>query len=184
MVAVVTDSASNLPAGAADELGIEVVPLWLRFGDEEFRDGVEMTPARFYERLASGGETASTATPSPVEFLQAFERTLQSDIVCITVASSMSGVHHQATVAAGQFDGTVAVVDSMNASMAEGFVVLEAARLARTGADIEPVAERARHVAERTTLIATVGTFEFLQRSGRVNKLRAYAATMLDINPV
>jgi DegV family protein with EDD domain len=183
-VAVVADSASNLPPGLAPELGIQVVPLWLTFGDEQFRDGVDLAPGRFYERLAAGRESASTATPSAADFLDAYGRTGQREVVCITVAFTMSGVHHQAEAAAEGFDGTVVVIDSTNASMAEGFVALEAARLARDGASLEAVVERARAVAARTGLYATVNTFEFLQRSGRVNKLQAYAATVLDINPV
>ncbi len=184
MVAVVADSASNLPAGLADALRILIVPLWLKFGDEEFRDGVDLAPGRFYERLAAQGEVASTATPSSADFLDAYGRTGQREVVCVTVASTMSAVHHQALIAADRFDGSVVVVDSTNASMAEGFVALEAARLAETGAPLAAVADRARHVAGRTGLVATVDTFEFLQRSGRVNKLQAYAATVLDINPV
>ncbi len=184
MVAVVTDSASNIPPALAAELHIHVVPLWLRFGDAEYRDGVDLAPGRFYERLATEREAASTGTPSPADFLAAYEATGQADVVCVTVASSMSAVHHQARMAAERFAGTAVVVDSMSASMAEGFAVLEAARAARDGAAAEEVAARARHVAERSALFATVSTFEFLQRSGRVNRLQAYAATMLDINPV
>jgi DegV family protein with EDD domain len=184
MVAVVTDSASNVPAGLAHDLGITIVPLWVRLGDDEFRDGVDMPPGRFYERLGSAGERASTATPSPADFLDAFERTRVRDVVCVTVAASMSAVFHQALSAAEQFAGTAIVVDSMNASMAEGFVVVEAARAAADGEPADRVADRARQVAGRCSLFATLGTFEFLQRSGRVTRLQAYAGTILDINPV
>ena len=184
MVAVVTDSASNLPEGIPAALGIQVVPLWLRLGTDEYRDGVDMAPTRFYERLAQRRERASTAAPSAGQFLEAFARTGQAEVVCITVASTMSAVHRQASVAAERFDGRAVVVDSEAASMAEGFVVLEAARLAATGASLEAVGSRARDVAVHCGLFATVNTFEFLQRSGRVSKLQAYAATALDINPV
>jgi len=184
MVAVVADSAANLPEELARELGIELVPLWLTFGSDQYRDGVDMPPARFYERLISEREPASTATPSPGAFAAAFERTRQRDIVCITVASTMSAVHHVALTAAERFDGRAVVVDSTNASMAEGFVALEAARRARAGASLEDVVARAREVAGVARLFATVDTFEFLRRSGRVNALRAYVATVLDIKPV
>jgi DegV family protein with EDD domain len=184
MVAVVADSASNLPDGLAEELRIEVVPMWLRLGDAEYRDGVDMPSGGVYEWLASSGERASTATPSWVEFQDAFERTGQHDIVCVTVASTMSAARHQARMAAERFDGTVAVVDSLNASMAEGFVALEAARAAMAGATLQDIAERGRWTAERTSLFATVDTFEYLERSGRVSKLQAFVAGKLDINPV
>ena len=184
MVAVVTDSAANVPAEWARELGIEIVPMYLKFGDAVYRDGADLTPTDFYQRLVRGGEPASTSTPSPGDFQEAYARTGEQDIVCVTVASVMSAVHQQATLASSSFEGRVEVVDSMSASMAEGFVAVEAARRARGGAPLEECAAAARDVAGRTTLLATVDTFEFLQRSGRVNKLQAYAATMLDIKPV
>jgi DegV family protein with EDD domain len=184
MVAVVTDSAANLPDELARELGIEVVPMYLKFGERVYRDGVDLTPADFYERLVQDDEPASTSVPSPGDYLEAYRRAGQDEIVCVTVASSMSSSSQQATFAAERFAGRVVVVDSMTASMAEGFVAEEAARAAVSGGSIEAVAMRAREVAHRTRLLATVGTFEFLRRSGRVNKLQAYAATMLDIKPV
>jgi DegV family protein with EDD domain len=158
--------------------------MYLKFGDQVYRDGTDLTPTDFYERLARDREPASTSVPSPGEYLEAFRRTGQREIVCVTVASSMSSSHQQASFAAERFDGTVTVVDSRTASMAEGFVAAEAARTAAAGASADQVAERAREVARRARLVATIGTFEFLRRSGRVTKLQAYAATMLDIKPV
>jgi fatty acid kinase fatty acid binding subunit len=187
-VAVVADSAANVPPALAAELSIGIVPLYLRFGEAEYRDGVDMAPRDFYQRLVDGGERASTSTPSPGDFLEAYERARRrtgvADLVCVTVASTMSGANHEAGMGAEGFDGTVDVVDSLSASMAEGFVAIEAARLAAAGAPLADVAARAREVAGRTVLFATVDTFEFLRRSGRVTKLQAYAATMLDIKPV
>ena len=184
MVAVVADSAANLPQALAKDLGIEVVPMYLQFGHAVYRDGVDLTPTDFYRRLVQHRESASTSTPSPGDFLQAYQRTGQEEIVCVTVASAMSASHQQAVVAADRFDGQVEVVDSTTASMAEGFVAVEAARLAAAGGSLAEVAHRARELAPRTRLFATVETFEFLRKSGRVNKLQAYAATMLDVKPV
>jgi fatty acid kinase fatty acid binding subunit len=184
VVAVVADSAANLPGELARELGIEVVPMYLKFGERVYRDGTDLTPADFYDRLVSDTEPASTSVPSPGDFLAAFERTGAEEIVCVTVASSMSSSRQQAMFAAERFPGRVEVVDSMSASMAEGFVATEAARVAAGGGGVEAVVHRAREVAGRARLLATVATFEFLRRSGRVTKLQAYAATMLDIKPV
>jgi DegV family protein with EDD domain len=184
MVAVIADSAANLPVELARELGIEVVPMYLKFGDQVYRDGVDLTPSDFYARLVRDGEPASTSVPSPGDYLEAYQRTGQTELVCVTVASSMSSSWQQATLAAERFAGTVEVIDSMSASMAEGFVAAEAARTAARGGSLAEVAASARSVAGRTRLLATVGTFEFLRRSGRVTMLQAYAATMLDIKPV
>jgi DegV family protein with EDD domain len=184
MVAIVADSAANLPPDLARDLGIVTVPLYLRLGDEVFRDGVDLTPGDFYARLVEGRVPASTASPSVGDFLDAFRSTGEGEIACVTVAGSMSSVANSARLAAERFDGRVEIVDSTSASMAEGFVALAAARAARAGASLDEVAQRARDVAGRTVLLATVDTFEFLRRSGRVNRLQAYAATMLDVKPV
>jgi DegV family protein with EDD domain len=184
MVAIVTDSAANLPSGLASELSIEIVPMYLKFGERVYRDGVDLAPTDFYRRLVADSEVASTSTPAPADFLEAYQRTGADDIVCITVAADMSAANHEATLAAERYPGRVVVVDSRNASMAQGFVAAEAARRAAAGGSIAEVVTRANEVAREARLCATIDTFEFLRRSGRVRKLQAYAATMLDIKPV
>ena len=184
VVAVVADSAANVPDDVARQLAIEVVPMYLKFGDQVYRDGHDMRPKDFYERLVRDGVAAATSTPSPGDYLEAYERTGREEILCVTVASSMSSSHQQASLAAERFGGRVEVLDSMNAAMAEGFVAMEAARAAAADAAMREVSARAREVAHRARLYATVDTFEFLRKSGRVTKLQAYAATMLDIKPV
>ena len=184
MVAVVTDSAANVPVELQEELGIAVAPLALRFGDRSFRDGVDMVGGDFYDRLVSDRAAASTSAPSPGEYLQAYERAGDPEIVCITLASGLSAAHQEATLAAEQFDGRVSVVDSRSATVGEGLVAIEAGRAARTGGSREDVAARAQEVGSAVRLLGAIETFEFLQRSGRIGKLQAYAATKLDIKPV
>jgi DegV family protein with EDD domain len=184
VVAIVADSAANLPIEVARELRIQVVPMYLNFGDRVYKDGEDLTQADFYRRLASGGSTPSTSTPTRADFQRAFESTGEREVVCVTVSSAMSASNHEAGFAAECFDGRMEVVDSKNASMAEGFVAMGAARCVRSGGGLDEAAHIARDLADRTTLVATVDTFEYLRRSGRVKKLQAYAATMLDIKPV
>jgi DegV family protein with EDD domain len=184
VVAVVTDSAANVPGDVARDLGIGVVPIHLRFGSEDFLDGIDMVGGDFYEQLVAANRVASSSAPSPGEFLEVFEATGGEDIVCVTVASAVSVTHHEAVLAAERYEGRVEVVDSHSATMGEGFVAIEAARAARAGSSLEEVAARAREVASRARVFGAIETFEFLKRSGRVNKLQAYAATMLDIKPV
>jgi DegV family protein with EDD domain len=185
LVRIVTDSAANLPADVVDELGIIVVPLHLAMGDRMFRDGVDIRMHEFYELLQDGPDPASTSAPSPGDFLEAFGGVPGGEeIVCVTVASKVSATFQSATTAAAEFPGRVEVIDSTNASMAEGFVVIEGARVARSGAALSDVMARAKEVASRARIFATVGTFEYLKRSGRVRKAQAYAATMLNIKPV
>ncbi len=181
VVAVVTDSAANVPAELARELGIIVVPLQIRFGDETYRDGEDLDVARFYQRLRAG-EVAATAAPSVGDWLDGFERAGGGEVVCVTLAASLSATHHEARLAAERFDGRVEVVDSGSASMGEGFVAIESARAASEGLD--RVIERAREMAGRVRLLGAIESFEHLKRSGRVSKLQAYAATALSIRPV
>jgi DegV family protein with EDD domain len=181
-VAVVTDSGASLPPGVADELGIVIVPIHLRLGDRTVPD--DERPERFYARLRTSGERVSTASPAPGEFLEAFRRAGAEQLVCVTIASSVSGVHGSAVVAAREFVARVEVVDSGTASMAQGFVAMEAARTAAAGGDLSAVVTRAREVAARCRLIAAIETFEYLRRSGRVNRLVSYAGGMLNIKPV
>jgi DegV family protein with EDD domain len=184
MIAVVADSAANLPPEVAEAHGISIVPMVVHVGAQTFRDGIDLSPGELYARLAAGEGPATTATPSPADFLAAYRAAGAEEIVCVTVASSMSSAHQQAVSAASDFEGSVEVVDSLSASMAEGFVALEAARAAARGASLWEVAAAASAAAPQTRLFATVDTFDHLQRSGRVSRLQAYAATALDIKPV
>jgi DegV family protein with EDD domain len=184
MVAVVTDSAANVPTEVAAELGLRIAPLELRFGDEVYKDGVDMMSPDFYDRLMTQHEPASTAAPSPGDYLEAYHATGAGEVLCVTLGSGLSAANRQALMAAEQFGGRVEVVDSRSATMGEGFVAIEAARTARDGADLGRVAARAQEVAGRVRVLGAIETFEYLRRGGRVSKLQAYAATKLDIKPV
>lgn len=185
-IAVVTDSAANVPAWLAEDLGIVVVPMILRIGDREYRDGVDLPPADFYERLTARAEPVSTSGAPVAAFHDAYEHALgkAAGVVCVTVSAAVSMTHGSAVRAAHDFGDRVAVVDSRSASLAEGFAAIEAARIAIAGASLEETADRARAIAMRSALVATVSTFQFLRRSGRVSALQSFAATTLNVNPV
>jgi len=185
-IAVVTDSASNLPIEMVSEHGIFVVPMYLKFGESIYQDGVDIPRGEFYAKLAREEVPVSTAAPSVGDYREAFERALRDadGVVCITVASFVSVSYESARAAATEIGDRVRVVDSKSASMGEGWSALEAARLAGTGAGLDAVAARAEEIAERTQLAATINTFEYLRRSGRVHAVLAYAGTALNIKPV
>jgi DegV family protein with EDD domain len=151
-----------------------------------YRDGVDLPPGDFYDRLASEQVAVSTAGASVGDFAEAFERALgdASGVVCVTVASFVSVTFSSAVKAAEEFGGRVAVVDSASASMGEGFAVVEGARAAKSGSSLEEVTACAQDIARRTELAATINTFEYLRRSGRVHALLAYAGAALNIKPV
>jgi len=184
--AVVTDSAANLPPEMAAEHGISVVPMYLKFGASVYQDGVDLPRNEFYAKLEREEVPVSTAAPSVGDYREAFERALEhaEGVVCVTVASFVSVSFDSARGAANELGGRVKVVDSKSASMGEGWAALEAARLAATDAGLDEVVARTEEVAARTQLAATINTFEFLRRSGRVHALLAYAGTALNIKPV
>lgn len=185
-VAVVTDSAANLPSDIVHRYGIHVVPMVLKFGDRLLRDGVDIPEGSFYKALVEERVPVSTSAPSAGDFREAFARALEKadSAVCVTVASFVSASFDVAAAAAREFDGRVRVVDSRSASLGEGFAALEAARRAEGGGGLDDVHARAEDISARATLVATINTFEFLRRSGRVNALMAYAGSALNIKPV
>jgi DegV family protein with EDD domain len=185
-VAVVTDSASNLPGELIRQHGIHVVPMILKFGERALLDGVDIPEGEFYKALVEENVPVSTSGPSEGDFRAAFDAALSSAdaAVCVTVASFVSATYGTAVSAAKDFGNRVRVIDSRSASLGEGFVALEAARAGSSGADLEAVVARGEDVAARACLVATINTFEFLRRSGRVNALLAYAGTALNIKPV
>src|SRR5262249_6358920 len=127
-IAVVTDSASNLPRELAESNGIHLVPMILKFGERALLDGVDMPPGQFYKALVEEKVAVSTSGPSAGDFKTAFEHALASadGVVCVNVASFVSATYSTAVAAAKDFDGRVRVVDSKSASLGEGFVALEA----------------------------------------------------------
>jgi DegV family protein with EDD domain len=185
-VRVVTDSAANIPADLVAEHDIRVVPMYLKFGESVYQDGVDLPRGEFYPKLEREEVPVSTAAPSVGDYREAFERALDGaeGVVCVTVASFVSVSFEAATAAATEFGDRVRIVDSKSASMGEGWAAVEAARLAKGGASLEESAARAQDITERTQLCATINTFEYLRRSGRVHALLAYAGTALNIKPV
>lgn len=185
-VTIVTDSAANIPAELSAELGIQSVPMYLKFGDTVYQDGIDLPRGEFYPKLEREEVPVSTAAPSSGDYREAFERALAGaeGIVCVTVASFVSVSYEAALVAANELGPSVRVVDSKSASMGEGWAAVEAARLAATGASLDEVTARAEEIVGRTQLVATINTFEYLRRSGRVHALLAYAGAALNIKPV
>jgi fatty acid kinase fatty acid binding subunit len=185
-VRVVTDSAANIPAEIVAEHDIRVVPMYLKFGESVYQDGVDLPRGEFYPKLEREEVPVSTAAPSIGDYREAFERALDGgdEAVCVTVASFVSVSFESATAAAAEFGGRVVVVDSKSASMGEGWAAIEAARRSAGGASLAECAVRAQEITERTQLCATINTFEYLRRSGRVHALLAYAGTALNIKPV
>ena len=184
-VRVITDSTSDLPDEVHERLGIGVVPLNVHFGEETFRDGVDITPDAFLQRLQAARDMPKTSQPSPATFREAYEATGDADgIVVVTISSKLSGTYNAAQVAARDFPVPVRVLDSGSASMGLGFPAMVAAEAAQGGASLDEVEQAARDTMSRTDILFYVETLELLQRNGRIGRAQGLLGSILDIKPV
>jgi DegV family protein with EDD domain len=188
-IRVVTDSSCDLPQSLVDALRIEIVPLTIRFGDEELVDREQLSTDEFWYRLEHSKLLPETAAPSPGAFEAKF-RELQTrgatGIVCVNLSSHLSATMQAAQVAAAAVssDIPVQVIDSQSASMGLGNLCLTAARRAADGDSLESIVNEVVNRRDRSKLYATLDTLEFLKRGGRVGNARALLGTVLSIKPV
>jgi DegV family protein with EDD domain len=188
-VRVVTDSSCDLPVARAAELGIEIVPLTIRFGGEEFIDRVELTNEQFWAKVATSDVLPETAAPSAGAFESTFQRLAAEGadgIICINLSSRLSATMQSAQVAAKALKGTcpVQVVDSLMVSMGLGLQCISAVRMAADGADLEQITRAAQEQVQRTRLFGALDTLEHLRRGGRIGAAQALLGGMLSIKPV
>jgi DegV family protein with EDD domain len=188
-IRVVTDSACDLPLPLVETLGIEVVPLTIRFGEEEFVDQVELSTQEFWERVERSDRLPETAAPSPGAFESRFRDLMArgaTGIVCINLSSHLSGTMQSAQVAAAAVAGVcpVQVIDSQTASMGQGNLCLTAARRAADGDSLESIVAEVVDRRDRTKLYATLDTLDHIRMSGRIGNAKALLGTMLSIKPV
>jgi DegV family protein with EDD domain len=188
-IRVVTDSSCDLPQGLVDALRIEIVPLTIRFGEEELVDRVELDTDEFWTRLEHSKLLPETAAPSAGAFEAKFRELMArgaTGIVCINLSSHLSATMQAAQVAAAAVasEGSVQVIDSQSASMGLGNLCLTAARRAADGDSLESIVTEVVDRRDRTKLFATLDTLEFLKRGGRVGNARALFGTVLSIKPV
>lgn len=186
-VRVVTDSTADIPPEMADALGITVVPCYVVFGPESFRDGVELTREQFYEKLVSSREIPTTATAPPAHYEAAYRQLAEETdaIISIHLAANLSGLYSAASVAAEAVrEAQVTVIDSAQVTMGYGWMVVAAAEAARRGATSEQIVALVEGMVPRSRVLAALATLDFLHRGGRVDWVRATIGTLLRIKPI
>lgn len=186
-VVVATDSGANLPRILREQLGIEVIPLWVQMDDQSYRDGVDIQPLEFFRRLAERAWRVGTSQPSLGEFLEFYRRLREKarSIVSIHVTGRYSGIYQAARSAAAELAPyPIEVVDSGTIAMAQGFVVLAAARAAATGAPLAEVVERARAAIPKVDLIAVLETLDYAVRGGRLAWAARMVGNLLQVKPL
>ena len=187
-IRIVTDSACDLPQALVDQHGITVVPLSIRFGDEELLDREQLTTAEFWSRCAKSATLPETAAPAPGQFEQAYRGLADAGatgIVVINLSGAMSATIQSAELAAKSFDAVpIHVVDSRNCTLGLGMIVVAAAEAAGRGASLDEVADLATDLAGRTRVFGALDTLENLKKGGRIGGAKAMLATALAIKPI
>lgn len=185
-VKIVVDSSSDISEKEAKELGVEMIPMIVSFGEEEFFDGVNLLPDDFYKKLQESKEAPKTAQVTPFRFEEVFEREVKAgnDVVAIVLSSKLSGTCESAKSAASKFDGKVFVVDSLNATSGEGVLVHYALELAKNGLPAKEIYEKLEEKKNDIVVVAVIDTLEYLKKGGRVSSAAAFIGGMLNIKPV
>jgi DegV family protein with EDD domain len=187
-VKVVTDSGADLPSQLAEELGITVVPIYVRFGEEVYRDRVTITEDEFYERLTHDPVHPSTTQPGPQDFLEVYQK-LSADadgIVSIHISGKLSGTCNSALMARDMLEGEcpVEVVDSETLSMSLGLIAIAAAQMAKAGESMDKIVEGVKQAIPETHLLFLLDTLEYLKKGGRIGKARALLGSVLNVKPM
>jgi DegV family protein with EDD domain len=188
-VRIVTDSASDLSDEEAASHGIEVVPLTIRFGSDEYEDRTELSEERFYELMASSDKLPETAAPSPGKFEAAFRRQAEAGadtVICINLSSKLSATLQAAQNAARALEGEleVRVIDSLSITSGLGTQVLAAAEAAAAGRSADDVVALVEDLMQRTRVFGTLDTLDNLKKGGRVGGAQALLGSLLSIKPV
>ena len=186
MVKLLVDSACDLEQEEAEVRGIFLMPLLIRFGEEEFEDGVTLSHRAFFEKLIETSDLPQTSQINDYRFEEAFS-TLTADgseVVAVTISSKLSGTHANAVKAAKKFEGKVHVVDSLNACIGERILVDYADRLIREGLPAAEVAAKLEESKGKIRLLAVLDTLQYLRKGGRISSVTAIAGEMLSIKPV
>lgn len=187
MIRIVTDSTSDLLPDQAAALGVDVVPLTVRFGDEQFLDGIDLTPDAFYARLPQTPVQPSTSQPTPDQFAQVYRRHVDAGdtVVSIHIAAKLSGTIQSASLAAQEFPaGAVRVVDSETVSAGIQFVVRGALEDAAAGLGADEVVRRAEERRGRIRVYVLLDTLTYLHRGGRIGRAQSLLGGILSIKPL
>lgn len=188
-VRIVTDSTSDIPAALAHEMGISVVPLSVIFGDEVYREGIEIGHDLFYDKLVHSRVMPTTSAPSVGDFLAVYEPLLKEtdEIVSIHISSKLSATYNNACQAAKQLSdqgARIEVVDSLSVSFGLSFLAQAAARAAGAGAGIEEIRSILDGMIPRLRILVVLDTLEYVRRGGRIGRARAFLGAMLKVKPI
>ena len=185
-IRIMTDSGSDIRQKTADKWGITVLPLTVRFGDEEYFDDVTLTADDLYTRMINTGELPKTSQVPPSRYEEAFRRAVEAgdSVICICVSSGLSGCYQSACVAAEEFGGKVSVIDSLNVCASQYVLVRYAEGLVRMGKTHEEIVQRLEIGKKRVHVIALVDTLDYAYKGGRLSLASKMAGSLLHVKPI
>ncbi len=185
-IALVTDSTSDIPPDLRERLGVHVVPLYVHFLGDTYKDWEEVRPADIFKGVREGGELPTTSQPSPQDFESAYEAALEraERVLSIHISSKLSGTYQSASIAAEKFGGRVQVFDSLAASAGIGMMVLRAHELLQQGTDLEAVIAELERIRDHHIVRFVVATLEYLRKNGRIGGAQAFLGNLLNIKPI
>lgn len=187
VVKIVTDSSSDLPAKIVEELGITVVPLYVRFGEQVYRDRIDITEDEFYKRLTEDTVHPSTTQPSPQDFADVYNQLAKEadGIVSIHISSKLSGTLNSARQAKEDCQGVqIEIIDSQVLSAALALIVISTAKKAKEGANFTEVVKHVNKLITSAHLEGLLDTLKYLQLGGRIGKAKALVGSLLNVKPV
>lgn len=181
---IITDSASDMPQETAAELGVTVMPIHTRFGEEEYLDGVTLKPREFFEKLVETDEIPRTSQITPFEFEEEFEKWVSGgeSVLCITMSAGVSGTYQSACAAAADFGDKVIVIDSRQFCISLYVLVVYACQLRDAGKTLEETAAAVEEAKKRVHVISVFATLEYLKLGGRISAAAAMAGNILSSN--
>ena len=187
-IVVVTDSTADLDKKLAEELGIKVIPLNVHFGDELYKDGIDITTEVFYENLKDSPIPPKTSQPSPGDFHTVYKSLLAegvTGIISIHISEALSGTFQSATIAKDMLpDADIRIINSKTGSMGIGLKAINVARAIAEGADIDTAQKMVEDMVENQQAVFAVDTLEYLHRNGRIGRAQKLIGGMLNVKPI
>ena len=187
-VKIITDSLGDIPSKLAEEMGITVIPINVIFGNLNYRDGVDLTTEQFYDKLAASKIYPATIVPPLGLFADTYDKVAEEtgDIAVITSSNKLTASYDTALLARERMKKKcrVEVIDSLSAIMAQGLIVMAAAKAAQAGARLDKILEGVRNNIPRAHTRMAFGTLEYLRRGGRIGKAKTFLGTVLKVSPI
>lgn len=187
MIRIITDSLCDLTMEHAKKLNIDILPLTVRFGDKDYKCGIELSNEEFYEKLETSSDNPSTAAVNPYEFEEKFKSYIDNgdDVVAILFSKHMSATYQSASIAAGNVDSDrLHLIDCENGAMGQALLIETAVAMRDKGLSADEITEKITELLPKTKTYIVIDTMEYLKRGGRISKSAALIGGLMKLHPV